>query len=524
MQPLEKTIAALAKSRNEAATPTLVAALDSDRREIFDGAVRAIVSRRSKVGHLAVLKLWPTLDAHERKWVDESQGRMGGALRDALLSDDDRLFASACEVAHESGEFDLAPTLIVLAEKPDGPRSQQAMRLVLEMVERLGALETAGEDAGYSRHPETIRRCVLESLERSVERFAEHRREKLIEAFVVLAGAESLALRLILESIHHPCHQIVVDTLTHSDHPGVLDLLTSYLIGQDAPQIVRTVVGRRTDRPFVEALCAIPLNASNGLLLKNLSRIKAIACLDVHQVATKKFADQHQASAMWIVGHSGATEEAKLELAAALLARGSQPGRLAACNALTAIVGQRSNELVLSALADDDAEVQAAATRQLRDRHIPGTMARLIELVDSPHEIVRAAAREALTEFSIENYLLRYETLDDESRRATGSLVARVDQQTLPRLKGELASPIRRHRLRAIEIAEVMGVIPLIADALVERLSDEDHMVRAAVAEALQHCTAFDVRDALLAAIDDRSFAVQSAARASLRQLGVEIG
>ncbi len=184
----------------------------------------------------------------------------------------------------------------------------------------------------------------------------------------------------------------------------------------------------------------------------------------------------------------------------------------------------RSNELVLSALVDDDADVQAAATRQLRDRHIPGAMAKLIELLDSPHEVVRAAAREALGEFSFDNFLARYETVDDETRQATGALVARVDQQALVRLKDEMASLIRRHRLRAIEIAGVMGVIPQVADALVERLSDEDHMVRAAAAEALQCCTALDVRDALLAALGDRSFAVQTAARNSLRQMGVEVG
>ncbi len=235
--PLDQTIATLAKSRNEAATPTLVAALDSDRREIFDGAVRAIVSRSSKVGHLAVLKLWPTLTPEERQWVDESQGRMGGALRDALLSDDDQLFASACEVAHESGEFDLAPTLILIAEKPDSPRSRLAIKLVVEMVDRLGSLGADGEATGYSRHPETIRRCVLESLERSVERFAEHGRERLIEAFVVLAGPESNTLRAILESHHHPCHQTVVNALTHSANANVLNLLVAYLVGQDAPLV-----------------------------------------------------------------------------------------------------------------------------------------------------------------------------------------------------------------------------------------------------------------------------------------------
>jgi hypothetical protein len=67
-----------------------------------------------------------------------------------------------------------------------------------------------------------------------------------------------------------------------------------------------------------------------------------------------------------------------------------------------------------------------------------------------------------------------------------------------------------------------MGLLPQLADALIERLQDEDHLIRAAAADALQHCTADDVRTALLAAIDDRSIAVQTAARNSLRALSGE--
>jgi HEAT repeat protein len=195
---------------------------------------------------------------------------------------------------------------------------------------------------------------------------------------------------------------------------------------------------------------------------------------------------------------------------------------VAACLALEPITGARSNELVLAALSDPDGDVQATATRQLRSRHIPGTLAKLIELVASPHEAVQTAARESLAEFSFENFMARYETLDDDTRRTTGTLVALIDVSALDQLKQEMASLVRRRRLRAIEVAEVMGVTARVADALVERLDDEDHMVRAAAAGALGDCSAMDVRDALVAAMGDRSHAVVSAARDSLRNLGFD--
>jgi HEAT repeat protein len=68
-----------------------------------------------------------------------------------------------------------------------------------------------------------------------------------------------------------------------------------------------------------------------------------------------------------------------------------------------------------------------------------------------------------------------------------------------------------------------MGVLPLLADSLIERLQDEDHLVRVAAAEALQYCKASDVRNALVTAAGaDKSIAVQNAAKNSLRSLGTD--
>jgi HEAT repeat protein len=520
---LARTFETLAKSRNDAATATLLAALESPDRAVFDGAVMALVRRSNKAGHLAVLRRWHALSAEVRQAIDQSEGRMGGALHDALLSSDDQLFANAAVVARESGEFDLAPTLIMVAEQPNDERSRVATQLVIDMVDRLIHAVTAESTEGYSRHPETIRKSVLESLERSVERFAVHGRRELIEAYVILAGPDAPSLRAILESPHHPCYQTIVDMLNTSSNDDVLKLLTAFLTGPDAPAAVRNVISRRTDAGFVAALLAMPLDELNPLLLKNLDRIRSYACLESPESACRRLPPEAQAAAMRLVALSGVGDVAKLDFAAALLARGATPARVAACEALQQITGQRSNELVLAALADPEAEVQAAATRQLRDRHIPGTMAKLIELVSSPHPEVQEAARQSLAEFSFANYIARYETLDDETRRSTGALVALIDANCLTQLEQEMSSLVRRHRLRAIEVAEIMGVLPRLSHALVERLDDEDHMVRAAAASALGECTTMDVRDALLEALGDRSHAVQTAARDSLRSMGVEV-
>ena len=506
--------------------PALVAALATSNGAHFDGIVTALIARRSKVGHLAVLGRWPELSPAQRSLINAARGRMAAALRDALLSDDDQLFANARDVVEASGEFDLTPTLIVVAEQPQGARSQAAMDLTMRLVALLSHMIAAAKDTqnrGDQQDLETIRRCVLESLERSVERFRQHQRSELIEAFVILAGPHSGTLKTIMEAPHHPCFPSVVQTLAESRSPGVLQMLTTILTCKEAPLVVRNVVSARTDAPFVEALLAMPRDPTNSWTAKNVARIRSLACIESLAASLGAWSAAQHAAAMRLMAATGAPDDAKLDLAQALLAGASPAGRLEACLALRSIAGQRSNELVLTALKDDDAEVQAAAVRQLRDRHIPGALAILISLIDSTREAVSRAARDSLSEFSFDNFLSQFDGLDEEARRTTGRRVARVDQQSPERLVEELVRPSRRQRLRAIDMALAMGLVSQVANTLVLCLGDDDHVVRTAAAEALQYSTASFVREALLAALADRSVAVQNAARCSLQAQGVDV-
>ncbi|HEX6962244.1 MAG TPA: HEAT repeat domain-containing protein [Lacipirellula sp.] len=522
MKPLQRTIEALSRSHNEAAAPTLMAGLVAGSGPVFDGAITGLVSRRSKAGHLEVLRLWDRLMPEQKALVEKGRHKMGGALREALLEGEYQLFYNALNFVESSGDFDLIPTLVMVAEQPDGERSHAAIELTAKLVDQLLHWIDNNREPIIGRDPATIRYCVLESLERSVERFREHRRPELLESFIVLAGPHSGTLHNVLETLHHPCHGSIVHTLTHSASDRVLRLLTAMLEGKEAPQVIRNVISKRSDRPFVEALLAVSLDPANAPLRRNLARLRSIACCEDPQTLCVQYSPYQQAAAMHLLAASGASDEQKLALAEALLKHGSVDSRIAACESLRSIGGQWANRLVLLALGDADAAVKATAISQLRHRRIPGTMAKLMELVDSPEEMVSSAAREALSEFSFENFQSRFDLLDDEARREMGTRVAKVDLTARARLKQELASPARRSRLRALQMAAAMDMFPQLADALVERLEDEDHLVRAAAAEALKHCKPSDVRSGLLAAMEDKSVAVQNAAKSSLAALGLD--
>jgi HEAT repeat protein len=178
-----------------------------------------------------------------------------------------------------------------------------------------------------------------------------------------------------------------------------------------------------------------------------------------------------------------------------------------------------ANALAMRALQDPDPDVQAKIVPQLRHRGIPGAVGRLIELLESPHAVVRNAARESLAEFSFKRYVAAYDMLDEEVRRSTGEMVAKVDPEAVPLLLEELRSPARSRRLRALSMSAAMGVIVSIEYDLHERLLDEDHLVRAETARVLALCDTPETHDALREALNDSSLTVREAAEASLKTL-----
>ncbi len=513
---LQITLDVLKSSRNESAVATLVAALDRPDGVVYEGALKALVARRSKAGHLAVLGKWHQLAPHQRELVEEGRGRMSGALRDAVLSDDPQLFANGCELAEQFTEFDLVPTLVTLAENQKSPHAKTATELVLRLVNQLSEMLHGPRDYNDRRDPQAMCRYVLESLERSVERFRQHKRRELVEAFVMLGGPTSGVFRTILDDLHHVCHTIVVNTLSTTESSGVLEVLLEFLQAENTPLTILNIISRRTDDAFVTRLLQLGKEEISPKVCKNLSRIRSFAWLKLKGQSLNHFDAEDQAPCVRLVAASGVKQDELLNLCEELFRTGTPAGRLACCEAVASLQGDRPNRLVIEAAQDNDPAVQASAVRQLRDHHVPNTMALLVKLLDSPHEIVQEASREALSEFSFESYLARYETLSDEVRISTGTLVCKVDLETVPRLLEELKSPSRKKRMRAIEIAEAMGLAPQISSGLLDRLEDEDHMVRAAAADVLQHCPGPSVKAALQQATTDRSVAVQCAAQSSL--------
>jgi HEAT repeat protein len=250
-----------------------------------------------------------------------------------------------------------------------------------------------------------------------------------------------------------------------------------------------------------------------------LKRVDAIGWLRLDDGLIDQLNDAEQHSLVQLIVTSSMKRLEAFKTIGYLVRNGKPGGRVAAAEALAQFGGAEANALALVALESGDPAMQAAVVPQLRQRGIPGALSRLVDQLDSPHEIVRQAARKALAEFSAERFLAAYDLLDDDVRRTTGALVRKIDPAVLTTFADELKSPSRTRRLRALGAASATRVIVELEPRVRKLLADDDHIVRTEAVRALSVCDTPTSRQALREALLDRSVTVQEAAELSLRQL-----
>jgi len=514
---LATTIRLLSKTDNEAAVRVLTAALDSPNAPIKEGALSALLKRRSPTGGREILRRIPDIPVAWKEIIRQHHGAMTRAIRDALLGSDRRLCLNACRALVWFREYDLMPTLLNLLEDRQKEKAQLAAETLTELIGQLYEQLAGPRDYADRRDPQMIRRHVLGSLELSLKRFNQHKRREVVEAFLILVGRDNVVLKQILTDPHHSCFVVTVDLLSKSKQGGVIRLLLSFLDDPHTPSAALSIIANRHDLKFVNYLLRKIGRDPSATARQNLKRLETIGWLKSAAEVLDELDDAAQYGAVRLVMTSGVSRIQAYSVVEYLLLHGRPGGRRAAAEALAEFHGADANALAVRALDDADPQVQAQVVSQLRSRGIPGVLLRLIDLIDSPHAEVRHAVRESLAEFTFPRYLAAFDELDDEVRRSTGALVRKVDQKSLTLLRAELVSQVRGRRMRGLGMARAMDAVGAIEETIVAMLNDEDHLVRAEAAASLTLSSSEASRRALERALDDSSQKVREVAQKSLQ-------
>lgn len=517
--PLKKTLDTLAKIKNDAAIDVLWLALKSSDTAIQEGALRALVRRRHAVSHRQLIEMWSKMPSSWHEIIAERPDRLLGAIRSMIVGTDQDQFKAGCEVLRYFKEYDLLPALVTAVEEPTNENADLAAVTLLELSSSLYEELSSRKSKRRRRDPSLVRRNLISSFQQSVQRYPKHQRREILEAFLIIAPRDNVTLKRILQDPYSKAFLPLIDLLNHSSRPGIIRQVLGFLNDHKTPVSAINVLANRTDVNLVRNLMRKIGSEPTVIAKSNLSRIECVAWIRDDMSLLDELEDVEQYAAVQFAMATKIPRDDKFRLVRYLLEHGQPAGRRAASAVLAEFNGVEANQLAIDSLNDEDPQVQANSLVQLRRRGVPGAVVLLIDMLDSPHAIVREAVRQVLTEFHIDRFLSTFYTLEDDVRESTGLLVARVDPTCSQRLAKEMKSPARSTRLRAIEVAQAVRCAQKLEVSLLSLMEDDDHLVRAAAAETLDQCQTAETRAALRRALLDKSHTVQEAAERSLQTL-----
>jgi HEAT repeat protein len=518
-QNLDDTLRVLATTSNEASVPVLLAALDNAEAQIRDGVFPVLLQRRSMDAENEILRRWPEMGEHWKQLVVRREGWLTPAVRRALLGADPSQAALGCAVGAQLGDYEIIPLLVsVVCDKKPGISDQAAATLFV-LAERLAEEVNSPRDYRNRKDPQLQLAHVLGSLEKGVQTFDQHQRRELVEALLILASRDNAVVSRILQEPTERAFAPMMDLLTHSPRPCIMRLLLSYLDDPFAPLPALHALGRRRDITWLRQFCRKIGDEPSVVIRNNLKRIENIPWLKAHRFLLDALHESEQPGAVRLITLSGVPRQDALEALAHMLSSGKPPGRRAASVALAEFRGAEANSIVQLALEDQDPVVRANLATQLRMRGTPGSMNRLMAMLDSPHEVERQAARKAMEEFTFASYVGSYDYLDEETRTKTGQLVRRIDEKAVSLLREELYSTSRPRRRRGLEMALHMGLVAQVQDAVAALARDEDQYIRLEAVRILGICPTAVSGQVLREALTDSRVLVQEAAEQGLQDL-----
>lgn len=517
---IAQTLEVLRETPNEAAVGLLLSGLDASQAEIQDGALQALLSRRATTGQRELLRRWKQLPSRWKKSIADQPRRIASAVRDAILSTDERLCEQACDALLWIREYDLIPALLTSAEEPSNPNSKLTAQTLLKLTNRLHEELFDEQTTPSCRDPQRSQTLACSCLETAIDRYDAHFHREILESFLLVADTENATLRNVLRSPRHKSYLTLLDMLMKGQHSGITRLILGFLDKRQAPATILNVISHRSDPEFIRHLLKRVGEQPTETVRGNLKRIDSIRWLRDDLRILNHLDPQLQANALAMVIASNMPRLEAYQIVAHVLNQGRGRGRQVAAAALAEFGGVEANQLALKHLSDEDPVVRASLVGQLRERSIPGAISKVIQCLDDPDEAVRAAAQESLAEFTFDRYLSSFDMLDDEIRQSTGRLVMKVDAEAIDKLSQELRSSTRTRRLRALEVATAMNAVHEIEPLIISFLAEEDHFMRAESARALGMCDTALARRALREALMDRSIAVQEAAEHALQKLG----
>jgi hypothetical protein len=510
MVRLQTTFDVLSTSPIESAVDVLIYALDDSDVEVRSRALRALVSRNDQRSAHKILQNWDALKPEDIVLIREKKQNFAEIVGNQLQAGGDQA-SMAIEAAEQLELTSCVLPLITLTESSGSVQiKRQAEEAVLSLVRAIG------KRARENRDQPTIRGPILARLVDSVQGFATHRSERLIEAFLEVSAWPDSELRALL-SKPTTSRDLLCAQLKKTTEPGAIELLAGFVRRRDLPKCIGQVIQSRTDTAFRDAFLTVVGQETTTAIEHNLQAIGMPACCQGGERIVEEVEVEQLSAILHLYVAACNDSIQRLQVVAAAAERGGEKCMAAAAVGLGKCDTPETSFWMRAAIPVADGNEAAIASNENAR-----LLNRLIQLLQHSDGAIVRSVRHVLSPLHVDNIIDRLESLRPRSRQRLGSVVLMIDSDAITRVYDALRHPVLANRLNAIVMAEALACVDKLPESFahIVREDHQDARVLAAkvMADARSGATLrllhemtelpdCGVRDAALAAIKKRELA-----------------
>ncbi len=364
---------------------------------------------------------------------------------------------------------------------------------------------------------------ALTALVRAVDRYREHHRVELLEAFLLITTTGNHTLTQLLSDPTHPAHDHMVTMLRTTPSIGAIEVLAKLYDDPQTPLPLLEIAAERSDPHFRAHFLQAIGNPPSSRVLQNIQRVKKLLLLEKVADDWFQLSAEAQAVAVQLVVASRFSRRTKLSIIDSFIAKGHPAARLTASEALGYMELPEAVTRLENLLSDADPRMVAVAAKALRRHGHTEAIQRLAGLLTHRDEQVRRVARSGLRDFTFLRYVGQFDQLENALRSELGHIVKESDPAYLEGLQREITAATLSRKLRGLQMAAAMRAVDELRDVVILQASHRDAAVRAEALTALVAARGEEVQETLELATKDTNALVRNRATQALGERGTNL-
>jgi HEAT repeat protein len=490
---LSELVQALVQSKNEAADDVLLDALrlGSDPEKAL--ALNALLRRKTLKGMAGVIALYNALPNPIQLTVLHNVGQFHHSLRDCARGRNPEAAVAAMKLIAQGHQGKLAYVLLEGLHGNLEAVSRGACEALVALsrwaATETRRLQTQLTPAASSTEATQIYQHLMEDrpeIEHAIARAMDVHRGKfgpdLLRAALLLADSPLSKTLAILQTQKHGGQTAMVRRL---QQPPDSEHAEAFLLGASHGGLrshFGVVFSHIAEPPVLDALLRRThwlKDQQLQLCMHQVSRGIWWSEADLDRDLARRDDEDASRVAEWIAAsgvHDVVQDERILKVRSLL--GGYLPGRLRLLRLAMRRPRASSVGLLRSFLADPDERLARLAAREIVRRRPPDYENILIQAMASSPESVRRIIARSVGQVGFENFWERFDRMDKSTRRSAGRAMLKVLPDGMQRLERKLRAGSVEQRMKAVTMAQELGVADALANVLMQVCADANPKLR----------------------------------------------